>query len=124
MTKAPLPISYYNKRLDRKYDYFQNNINNDYPMTDYRNQIHKKDYNLPIQNYVYPDNNRNKMGPMQNVPIYQNKQLNYQTNNNYKNQIIYKKPNKKCGKKCCIILTIIFIVVVIIFVVVISLIHN
>ena len=73
MTKAPLPISYYNKRLDRKYDYFQNNINNDYPMTDYRNQIHKKDYNLPIQNYVYPDNNRNKMRPMQDVPIYQNK---------------------------------------------------
>ena len=124
MTKAPLPISYYNKRLDRKYDYFQNNINNDYPMTDYRNQIHKKDYNLPIQNYVYPDNNRNIMGPMQNVPIYQNKQLNYQTYNNNNNHISNEKPKKKCSKKCCIISTIIFIVVVIIFVVVISQIHN
>ena len=103
MSNAPLSIINYNTNNSKKATV--DTLRNNYPITEYRNQPQKKNYQLQSLNYVYPQinlennkynmNHKNNINNMKKVPIIQTNIFPGQNNNIYNN---YNNNNNKNNK--------------------------
>ena len=93
LSNAPLSIINYNTNNSEKTNV--DTLRNNYPITEYRNQPQKKNYQLQSLNYVYPQinlennkynmNHKNNINNMKKVPIIQTNIFPGQNNNIYNN---------------------------------------
>ena len=135
LSNAPLPITNYNENVKEIANV--DNLRNNYPLTEYRNQQQKKNYQLQSLNYIYPKNNLennrynknniNNINNMKKVPIIQSNVFAGQNNNNNKNKNNKNENNnseedkeeiefkKKCKKKAITIIILIFVFLILFF---------
>ena len=104
----PLPITNYNAKIGQIAGAFPDNIRNNYPITEYRNQPQRNKYHFQSQNSEYPSvkiennryninnrNNNNYMNNMKNVQIVQtNEYINQNNSYNNGSNIYIEQPVK------------------------------
>ena len=122
MSNASLSITNYNTKIGEISNV--DNLKNNYPITEYRNQPQRKNYQLKSLNYEYSpikiDKNRynmnnNNMNNMKKVQITQTIKLKRKNNN--KEQPIDKIENIKKSsycKRCCAVFLVMSILLVIV----------